>query len=658
MKIKELNELVALSNNYGSNPELVIAGGGNTSYKTDDILWVKAGGTELRSITENGFVSLERIMLQQIMKNSYSEDSVEREQQVTYDLLRAKVNPELQKYPSMEALVHELLPFSFVVHTHPTYVNALMCSRNAEKAARELFGNDALFISYCAPGYVLAKKVEADLMKCKQSNTKIPQIILLENHGVILAANTTKEIDDINNRVLTTIKSKLPQQPDQRSLPIDKETIELLPTVRMLLSDDSLKIARVRKNNMILHFCSGNEAFQKINGAFTPDHIVYCKSRPLFLDRTGNSESLTQLFMVKLEQFVKENGYQPKVILIKDYGMIGVAENSHNADTVLDVFEDAMKISFYASAFGGPRFIAKDEVDFIESWDAEKYHKNMHKGTSPLSAFSQRIAIVTGGAQGFGAGIVEEMMKDGFNLVIADLNSEKAEELCKKLNGYGWKNKVVFVKTDVSDTHSVENLINQTVIHFGGLDIFISNAGILKAGSVEEMTPETFELMTKINYSAFFYCVKYASRIMKLQAGVKSSHFMDIIQINSKSGLRGSNKNFAYAGSKFGSIGLVQSFALELIAFNIKVNAICPGNFFEGPLWADPETGLFVQYLKAGKVKGAKTIDDVKKHYENQVPAGRGCRVADVIKAIYYIIGQEYETGQALPVTGGQVMLN
>jgi sorbitol-6-phosphate 2-dehydrogenase len=144
---------------------------------------------------------------------------------------------------------------------------------------------------------------------------------------------------------------------------------------------------------------------------------------------------------------------------------------------------------------------------------------------------------------------------------------------------------------------------------------------------------------------------------MKIQSDHRATYFTDIIQINSKSGLKGSNRNFAYSGSKFGSIGLTQSFALELIPWRIKVNAVCPGNFFEGPLWSDPETGLFVQYLRTGKVPGARSIEDVKAHYNRQVPVGRGCRVEDVMKAIYYLIEQEYETGQALPVTGGQEML-
>jgi NAD(P)-dependent dehydrogenase (short-subunit alcohol dehydrogenase family) len=189
------------------------------------------------------------------------------------------------------------------------------------------------------------------------------------------------------------------------------------------------------------------------------------------------------------------------------------------------------------------------------------------------------------------------------------------------------------------------------------LDVMISNAGILHAGSLEEMDQKTFELMTKVNYTGYFLCAKYAKPVMRLQHSIRPNHFMDIIQINSKSGLKGSNKNFAYAGGKFGGIGLTQSFALELMPFNIKVNSICPGNFFNGPLWSDPENGLFVQYLRAGKVPGAKTIADVKAFYEAQVPAGRGCTAADVGKAIFYVIEQQYETGQAVPVTGGQNML-
>ncbi len=243
-------------------------------------------------------------------------------------------------------------------------------------------------------------------------------------------------------------------------------------------------------------------------------------------------------------------------------------------------------------------------------------------------------------------------------MVIADLNTAKGEETTEKFALKCNKNQVIFQKSDISNIQSVSQLIKKTVENFGGLDLFISNAGILHAGSLEEMKPEVFQLMTKVNYEGFFLCTKEASAVLKLQNKFKPDHFSDIIQINSKSGLQGSNKNFAYAGAKFGGIGLTQSFALELAPYKIKVNAICPGNFFEGPLWADPEKGLFIQYLNTGKVPGAKNIEDVKKHYESQVPLNRGCQAEDVMKAIQYIVDQKYETGQAIPVTGGQIMLN
>lgn len=193
---------------------------------------------------------------------------------------------------------------------------------------------------------------------------------------------------------------------------------------------------------------------------------------------------------------------------------------------------------------------------------------------------------------------------------------------------------------------------------YGGVDLFISNAGVLKAGGIEELSPADFDLVTRVNYTAYFLGVKAVTPLMKLQHTLHPGLFMDIIQINSKSGLQGSNRNFAYAGGKFGGLGLTQSFAMELVPHQIKVNAICPGNYFEGPLWSDPERGLFVQYLRTGKVPGAQTIEDVKRFYMDKVPMRRGCLPADVARAILYLHEQEYETGQALPVTGGQVMLS
>ncbi len=268
-----------------------------------------------------------------------------------------------------------------------------------------------------------------------------------------------------------------------------------------------------------------------------------------------------------------------------------------------------------------------------------------------------RIALITGAAQGFGKGLAEHLAADGACVMVADINEETGQRTVQELTDKTGNPGIAFVRTDVTGSASVENMVRETVLAFGGLDLFISNAGVLKAGGLDGLEERDFDFVTNVNYKGFYLGVKYASKVMRTQHAHRADHFMDIIQINSKSGLQGSNRNFAYAGSKFGSIGLVQSFALELVTENIKVNAVCPGNFFDGPLWSDPENGLFVQYLRAGKVAGAKSIADVRRHYESLVPMGRGTTVEDVYKAVRYLIDQEYETGQALPVTGGQVML-
>lgn len=267
---------------------------------------------------------------------------------------------------------------------------------------------------------------------------------------------------------------------------------------------------------------------------------------------------------------------------------------------------------------------------------------------------SGRVAVVTGGAQGFGAEIAKGLVDQGCFVFIADLNGEGAAAKSKELGS----DVTHPITVNVSDEESVAQMAEEIERVTGGLDLVVSNAGIVRAGSVLEQDAAMFKLSTDINYVAFFLVTKHLGRLLTRQHETSGAWLTDIIQINSKSGLVGSNKNGAYAGSKFGGIGLVQSFALELVEHGIKVNAICPGNFYDGPLWSDPEKGLFVQYLNSGKVPGAKTVADVKAAYEAKSPIHRGATGIDVLRAIYYVVEQAYETGQAVPVTGGQVMLS
>lgn len=270
---------------------------------------------------------------------------------------------------------------------------------------------------------------------------------------------------------------------------------------------------------------------------------------------------------------------------------------------------------------------------------------------------ADKVAVVTGAAQGFGLEIAHSLVAQGAFVALTDVNIEGVDSAANALCGQFGPDRAIGLPLDVTDSSSVAQAAHDVVCNFGGLDILISNAGVLEAQSVKTQPEEDFDFVTRVNYKGYFLCVRQFAPIMAVQHLIRPGIYSDIIQINSKSGLVGSNRNAAYAGSKFGAIGLTQSFALELIEDGIKVNAICPGNFFDGPLWSDPDNGLFVQYLRADKIPGAQNVQDVRKAYEDRVPMGRGCTTADVMKAVYYLIEQEYETGQALPVTGGQVML-
>ena len=653
----EISELLNISDFYGSNKDYVIAGGGNTSYKDEQFIWIKASGTPLAGLTEEGLVVLSREKLKVIARKTYPDDPVDRENEVKEDLFKAMPDPGKGKRPSVETSLHDIIGYKFVVHLHPTLINGLLCSRNARNITTRLFGDKVLFVPYTDPGYILFKQLESDISQYRERTGGDPHIIFLENHGSFVAADTTEEIRSIYDEIISRISEVIDPEYDHDQLPYNKMMDRVLPAIRMMLSEGAPKVVRYRHNSLIARYYGSQQEFQKISHPLTPDIIVYCKYRYIYIDQVTSAERVLESFRNQLERFIAEYKFRPKVIVIKGMGVFAVEDSYAAAESVLDVYEDLIRISYYASSCGGMKMLTPDQVSFIDKWEVENYRRKISAGASSDGNLINKTVIITGGAQGFGAGIAGSFYRNKANVVIADLNDESGTALADELNKDRQQNRSVFIKCDVSDPESVKDLISSTVSEFGGLDIIISNAGILRAGGLDEMAPDTFSETTDVNYNGYFHCAKYASEVMKLQNMEKPEYFTDIIQINSKSGLRGSNRNFAYAGAKFGGIGLTQSFALELAPYRIKVNSICPGNFYEGPLWSDPHQGLFVQYLRTGKVPGAKTVEEVRRYYEEQVPLQRGCKIGDIMKAILYVIDQEYETGQAIPVTGGQVML-
>jgi sorbitol-6-phosphate 2-dehydrogenase len=266
-------------------------------------------------------------------------------------------------------------------------------------------------------------------------------------------------------------------------------------------------------------------------------------------------------------------------------------------------------------------------------------------------SLENKVAIVTGGAQGLGQAICLALAQAGCNVAIADMKEEAAQGTANEIVK-ATSRKAFAMKTDVTQEADVEKLFDRTVKEFGRVDIVVANAAILIAEPIAEANAEKWRAVMNVNLFGNFLTMKHACRVMKSQKrGV-------IIQINSKSGKKGSAANSAYAATKFGGIGLVQSIALEMAPHGIRCNAICPGNLLDSPLWTDPNNGLFVQYLKAGKVPGAKSVEDVKAAYMNQVPMKRGCSYDDICSTLIFLASDaaSYLTGISLSVTGGQEM--
>ena len=266
-------------------------------------------------------------------------------------------------------------------------------------------------------------------------------------------------------------------------------------------------------------------------------------------------------------------------------------------------------------------------------------------GKLPCRHLEGRVALVTGAAQGLGEALAERLAREGADVGIADINNEGARETADRIAAET-DQRALGIGMDVTNEASVAAAMRRCVEELGGLDIVVSNAGILIAGDTLGFEIDDWRKVIEVNLIGYFIVAKQAAKVM-LEHGTGGT----IIQINSKSGKKGSFKNSAYASGKFGGIGLTQSLALEFADQGIRVNAVCPGNLLDSPLWVD---SLYAQYAERWGI----TEEEVRQKYVDQVPMKRGCTYEDVGNVVVFLASEqsEYMTGQAINVTGGQIM--
>jgi rhamnose utilization protein RhaD (predicted bifunctional aldolase and dehydrogenase) len=361
-----IEALAEISRYYGANPDYVIAGGGNTSFKDGETLYIKGSGTALADAVPEAFVRMDRKSLAKMWEKSYPAESAAREKEVLADLMASRKAGEENKRPSVETMLHDILPFDFVVHTHPALVNGLTCSQQGEAAAKELFP-EAIWIPSINPGYILSLKVKTSLDEYTAKNGKPASIIFLQNHGVFVGAACVDEIKEIYRDIMGRLEKAIKRQPDFAGENDNAPWMYL--SAMEAITGGKLTF---RYNREISALTKNREAFYPVSSAFTPDHIVYAGSDPVFSEAGSEYEGGSEW-----NKHIEKTGRPPKIIALRGVGVFGLGTTEKAAGLAMELFIDSIKVAVYSESFGGPLFMSQDKIDFINNWEVEQFRTNV-----------------------------------------------------------------------------------------------------------------------------------------------------------------------------------------------------------------------------------------------------------------------------------------
>jgi len=616
---KDINSDLALrtysARLLGSDPELVLHGGGNTSVKStfidlfgnkEDVLHVKGSGWDLGTIEPEGHpaVKLKPLLKLRDLKKLTDEDMVAIQRQNL-------INPNSPN-PSVETLLHAFIPEKFIDHTHSISILAIANQPNAIEICEEIFGDRLGIVPYVMPGFNLAisaiNNYELTLKKLSLKNKKIEGLILL-NHGIFTFGSTAKEsyermikiVNEANIFLKRKVNLNIDRNIDIRK--INDPQVKLIPYLRGILGRKSYEyggrknlIFSIRNNENINELLRNKNIKDLIKrGVATPDHVIRTKAYPLLIKSISNNNIISkedinywktnldkdlQIYIDEYKNYFKKNNSRvgdikkelnpvPKILLMPGVGLIGVGNDKKSANIVADIGESWIETVLSAESIKKFKPVSESDTFDLEYWSLEQAKISKQK----FSSFTGQIVLITGGAGVIGSQIAKDFKKQGAEVILLDISQEA---LLKTQNEFGPE--VKYYQCDLTKISEIKKVFEEIVVNFGGIDIVVSNAGSASECSLENLNFDLFQRSMKINLFSHHFISQEAVKIFKSQ---------DYQELDRKKMLGGQllfniSKQALNPGPNFGSYGvakaallaLMKQYALEAADSNIRSNGI------------------------------------------------------------------------------------
>jgi rhamnulose-1-phosphate aldolase/alcohol dehydrogenase len=669
-----LDLLVYRSNLLGADPAIANQGGGNTSVKGTikdhlgrevPVLWVKASGTDLATITRSGFAGLRQDELLPLRDRAELSDSA----MVAY-LLRCVVSPD-QPRSSIETLLHAFIPAAHVDHTHPDAVIALTSSPRGQALASEVFGEEAVWLPYERPGFAMSKRIVELLEESTHARA-----VMLEKHGLVTWGNSAEESYRNTIEFISRAADAIEQTGAGRFglggakvRTVDNKTAEsllvhALPELRgALLADSDGAILEVDRGPEAVAFVSSARAAEISQvGAPCPDHLIVTKHKPLAVafDPSADDEmslagalrdgvaEYAEWYRAYYRDNVSAETKQfpidptgPRVTLVPGVGLITAGHDASRARLARDLYHRAIAVENAADAIGGFRSLSEAEAFAIEYWPLERYKLAQAPQKGELSG---RIVVVTGGASGIGRATARVLAQRGAHVVIADRNIDGAAEVVDELSSRFGTRRALAVGVDVTDEEAVVEIFRRTVLAYGGLDILVASAGLATSAPVLETSADEWQLNFDVLARGYFLTAREALRVL-LRQGTGGS----IVFVGSKNALVAGANASAYSSAKAASLHLARCLAEEGGPHGVRVNTVNPDAVLQGSsIWSSDWKAERASTYGVGE-------NDLQAFYTSRTKLGVAVLPEDVAEAIAFFAGPRSakSTGNVVNVDGG-----